>query len=34
LYLKETEFRFNNREKDLFPLIAQLLTNNLVPTMT
>jgi transposase len=34
LYLKETEFRFNNRGKDLFPLIAQLLTNNLVPTMT
>jgi transposase len=31
LYLKETEFRFNNRGKDLFPIIAQLLTGNLVP---
>lgn len=28
LYLKETEFRFNNRNRDLFPLIAQYLTNN------
>jgi len=31
LYLKETEYRFNNRGKDLFPIIAQLLTGNLVP---
>ena len=30
LYLKETEFRFNNRDKDLFHLIAKLLVN-LVP---
>ena len=27
LYLKETESRFNHRDKDLFPLIAQLLVN-------
>jgi len=31
LYLKETEFRFNNRGRDLFHLIFQLLTNNLAP---
>jgi transposase len=31
LYLKETEFRFNNRDEDLFLLLSQLLTNNLVP---
>jgi len=30
LYLKETEFRFNNREKDLFPLLARMLVK-LVP---
>jgi len=30
LYLKETEFRFNHRDKELFPLIAKLLIN-LVP---
>jgi transposase len=34
LYLKETEFRFNNRESDLFLLISHLLTNNLVPSMS
>ena len=34
LYLKETEFRFNNRERDLFQLISHLLTNNLVPSMS
>lgn len=34
LYLKETEFRFNNRDGDLFLLISQLLTNNLLPSMT
>ena len=31
LYVKETESRFNNRGKDLFPIIAQLLTGNLAP---
>ena len=34
LYLKETEFRFNNRDEDLFLLLSQLLTNNLVPSMS
>lgn len=27
LYLKETEFRFNHRDEDLFSLMAKLLTN-------
>ena len=34
LYLKETEFRFNNRDEDLFLLISKLLTDNLVPSMS
>jgi transposase len=33
LYLKETEFRFNNRDEDLLLLISNLLTNILVPNM-
>jgi len=33
LYLKETEFRFNYREQDLFEFIADLLTN-LVPNLS
>lgn len=33
LYLKEIEFRFNNRDEDLFHLIAEAITKpNLVPT--
>jgi transposase len=28
LYLKEIEFRFNNREEDLFPLLAELLVKS------
>ncbi len=30
LYLKETEFRFNQEDEDLFPIIASYLVN-LVP---
>ena len=33
LYLKETEFRFNNRDKNLFHLMAKLITK-LVPSPT
>lgn len=33
LYLKETEFRFNYRDQDLFHLITKLITN-LVPSST
>lgn len=32
LYLKETEFRFNNRGEDLFHIVSSLLTKNLVPS--
>ena len=32
LYLKEMEFRYNNRQQDLFELLAQKITN-LVPTL-
>jgi len=32
LYLKETEFRFNNRGEDLFHILSSLLTKNLVPS--
>jgi transposase len=34
LYLKETEFRFNNRDKDLFLLLSQLLTSVHPQTVT
>jgi transposase len=33
LYLKETEFRFNNRHQDLFPIMASFLVK-LVPNLT
>ncbi|MFB6181758.1 MAG: transposase [Candidatus Magasanikbacteria bacterium] len=33
LYLKETEFRFNYRERDLFKFLTDLLTN-LVPNLS
>ena len=33
LYLKETEFRFNNRDQDLFPMIATALVK-LVPNLS
>ena len=32
LYLKEMEFRYNNRQQDLFELLAQRITN-LVPNL-